>query len=79
MLTAVMLCVSVDIVKRIVPDTWKQMDYYKKLEKLVGIPVINVHIWFVPNLPNPLLCIPHPAPRNPVQFLNIYSVQRAHR
>ena len=36
---------AVDIVKRIVPDTWKEMEYYRKLEKLVGIPVINVHIW----------------------------------
>lgn len=34
-----------DIVKRIVPESWQKMDYYRKLEKLVGVPVINVHIW----------------------------------
>ena len=36
----------VDIVKRIVPDAWKKMPYYSKLDKLVGVPVINVHLWF---------------------------------
>ena len=36
----------VDIVKKIVPDAWKKMPYYSKLEKLVGVPVINVHLWF---------------------------------
>ena len=36
----------VDIVKKIVPDSWKKMPYYSKLDKLVGVPVINVHLWF---------------------------------
>ncbi len=36
----------VDIVKKIVPETWKKMPYYSKLDKLVGVPVINVHLWF---------------------------------
>jgi 15-cis-phytoene desaturase len=36
---------SVDIVKLIVPDQWKPMPYFKKMDKLVGVPVINVHIW----------------------------------
>ena len=36
---------AVDVVKRIIPDQWKSMDYYRKLDKLVGVPVINVHIW----------------------------------
>ena len=38
---------AVDVVKRIIPDQWKGMDYYSKLDKLVGVPVINVHIWCV--------------------------------
>ena len=36
---------TVDVVKRIIPDQWRGMDYYRKLDKLVGVPVINVHIW----------------------------------
>jgi len=32
-------------VKRIIPEPWKGMDYYRKLNKLVGVPVINVHLW----------------------------------
>jgi 15-cis-phytoene desaturase len=36
----------VDIVKRIIPDDWKQMPYFSQLKGLNGVPVINVHIWF---------------------------------
>ena len=35
-----------DIVKRIIPDDWKQMPYFSQLKGLNGVPVINVHIWF---------------------------------
>ncbi|KAG0621967.1 hypothetical protein M758_3G062400 [Ceratodon purpureus] len=35
----------VDIVKLLVPEPWKPMPYFKKMDKLVGVPVINVHIW----------------------------------
>jgi len=38
---------SVDILKLLLPDDWKEIAYFKKLEKLVGVPVINVHIWLV--------------------------------
>ncbi|RZR78429.1 hypothetical protein BHM03_00003762, partial [Ensete ventricosum] len=31
---------------------WKDIPYFKKLEKLVGVPVINVHIWFDRKLKN---------------------------
>ncbi|KAJ0093121.1 hypothetical protein Patl1_26178 [Pistacia atlantica] len=37
----------VDILKLLLPENWKEMLYFKILEKLVGVPVINVHIWFV--------------------------------
>ncbi|KAK9814429.1 hypothetical protein WJX72_005795 [[Myrmecia] bisecta] len=36
----------VDILKRLLPEQWRPMPYFKKLDKLVGVPVINVHIWF---------------------------------
>ncbi|KAG0564389.1 hypothetical protein M758_8G102900 [Ceratodon purpureus] len=43
---------SVDIVKLLVPDQWKPMPYFKKMDKLVGVPVINVHIWLDRKLKN---------------------------
>lgn len=36
----------VDVVKKLVPTRWADMPYFSRLEKLVGVPVINVHIWF---------------------------------
>lgn len=36
----------VDIVKKLLPDQWYQQPFFKKLDKLVGVPVINIHIWF---------------------------------
>ena len=42
-----MLLQPVDILKLLLPDNWKEIPYFKKLEKLVGVPVINVHIWLV--------------------------------
>ncbi|KAH7560594.1 hypothetical protein JRO89_XS10G0050600 [Xanthoceras sorbifolium] len=42
----------VDILKLLLPENWKEISYFKKLEKLVGVPVINVHIWFDRKLKN---------------------------
>jgi len=36
----------VDIVKKLLPDQWAKMDFFRRLDKLVGVPVINIHIWF---------------------------------
>lgn len=36
---------SVDILKLLLPEDWKEIPYFRKLENLVGVPVINVHIW----------------------------------
>ncbi|KAL3675674.1 hypothetical protein R1sor_025622 [Riccia sorocarpa] len=36
----------VDIFKLLVPDQWASIPYFRRLDKLVGVPVINVHIWF---------------------------------
>lgn len=42
----------VDILKLLLPQEWKEISYFNKLEKLVGVPVINVHIWFDRKLKN---------------------------
>ena len=39
-------CAAVDILKQKVPERWQGLPYFSRLEKLVGVPVINVHIWF---------------------------------
>ncbi|CAO2824633.1 unnamed protein product [Amaranthus hypochondriacus] len=49
---AYVFATPVDILKLLLPDTWKEISYFKKLEKLVGVPVINVHIWFDRKLKN---------------------------
>jgi len=36
----------VDIVKRMTPKAWQQMPYFRQLDELEGIPVINLHMWF---------------------------------
>lgn len=36
----------VDPLKLMLPESWKGMDYFKKLDGLVGVPVINLHLWF---------------------------------
>eukprot|EP01023_Acetabularia_acetabulum_P008106 TRINITY_DN1351_c0_g1_i13.p1 TRINITY_DN1351_c0_g1~~TRINITY_DN1351_c0_g1_i13.p1 ORF type:complete len:565 (+),score=103.18 TRINITY_DN1351_c0_g1_i13:215-1909(+) len=41
---------QVDILKLMVPDQWKDMQYFKKLDGLEGVPVINIHTWFVNKL-----------------------------
>jgi 15-cis-phytoene desaturase len=37
---------SVDVMKVLTPTPWQQMDFFKKLEGLEGVPVINLHLWF---------------------------------
>lgn len=36
----------VDIVKRMLPTKWQNMPYFRQLDELEGIPVINLHMWF---------------------------------
>mmetsp|Transcript_1010 Transcript_1010/g.2152 ORF Transcript_1010/g.2152 Transcript_1010/m.2152 type:complete len:405 (-) Transcript_1010:447-1661(-) len=36
----------VDIMKLMTPEPWKHLDYFQRLEPLVGVPVINIHLWF---------------------------------
>ncbi|MEE3716810.1 15-cis-phytoene desaturase [Tumidithrix elongata RA019] len=37
---------SVDAFKLLMPEPWKQIDSFYKLQELEGVPVINVQIWF---------------------------------
>jgi 15-cis-phytoene desaturase len=36
----------VDPLKLLLPEAWKQLPYFEKLEGLNGVPVINIHLWF---------------------------------
>jgi 15-cis-phytoene desaturase len=36
----------VDPLKLLLPEPWKQLPYFRKLEGLNGVPVINIHLWF---------------------------------
>ncbi|KAG7995292.1 hypothetical protein I3843_01G102300 [Carya illinoinensis] len=49
---AYVFATPVDILKLLLPENWKEIPYFQRLEKLVGVPVINVHIWFDRKLKN---------------------------
>ncbi len=36
----------VDPFKLLLPEPWKQMEVFRKLDGLRGVPVINIHMWF---------------------------------
>jgi 15-cis-phytoene desaturase len=36
----------VDPFKLLIPEAWKQLPYFQKLDGLNGVPVINIHLWF---------------------------------
>jgi len=38
--------IPVDPLKLILPEPWQQLDFFKQLDGLAGVPVINVHLWF---------------------------------
>ena len=37
---------SVDVMKVMLPQPWKQIEYFQKLDGLEGVPVINIQLWF---------------------------------
>ncbi len=37
---------AVDPLKVMLPEAWREIDCFKKLEGLEGVPVINIHLWF---------------------------------
>ncbi|XP_022722506.1 15-cis-phytoene desaturase, chloroplastic/chromoplastic-like [Durio zibethinus] len=49
---AYIIATPVDILKLLLHEDWRKISYFKKLDKLVGVPVINVHIWFDRKLKN---------------------------
>lgn len=42
----------VDVFKRLLPQKWKSIEMFAKLKNLVGVPVINLHLWFDRKLTN---------------------------
>ena len=42
----------VDIFKRYVPRHWSTMPFFRQMDELKGIPVINIHMWFDRKLKN---------------------------
>jgi len=38
--------VPCDIFKRMMPMPWQKMPYFRQVDELEGIPVINLHMWF---------------------------------
>jgi len=38
--------VPCDIFKRICPEEWSTMPFFRQIDELEGIPVINIHMWF---------------------------------
>merc|ERR1719311_1753194 len=44
--------VPVDIMKRLLPKAWAKMPYFRQVDELEGIPVINLHMWFDRKLDN---------------------------
>lgn len=36
----------VDPLKLMLPQPWREMEFFQKLEGLEGVPVINLHLWF---------------------------------
>ncbi|MGL4621709.1 15-cis-phytoene desaturase [Chroococcidiopsis sp.] len=37
---------SVDVLKKLLPTPWKQLEYFQQLNGLEGVPVINIQLWF---------------------------------
>ena len=37
---------SVDPLKAMLPEAWREMEYFQKIQRLEGVEVINLHLWF---------------------------------
>lgn len=44
--------VPCDIMRRLVPKEWAHMPFFRQIDELEGIPVINIHLWFDRKLKN---------------------------
>nr|C3VEP9.1 RecName: Full=15-cis-phytoene desaturase, chloroplastic/chromoplastic; AltName: Full=Phytoene dehydrogenase; Short=OgPDS; AltName: Full=Phytoene desaturase; Flags: Precursor [Oncidium hybrid cultivar]ACP27624.1 phytoene desaturase [Oncidium hybrid cultivar] len=49
---AYVFATPVDILKLLLPEEWKEISCFQRLNKLAGVPVINVHLWFDRKLKN---------------------------
>ncbi|KAH0453403.1 hypothetical protein IEQ34_017727 [Dendrobium chrysotoxum] len=49
---AYVFATPVDILKLLLPEEWKEIPCFQRLNKLVGVPVINIHLWFDRKLKN---------------------------
>jgi 15-cis-phytoene desaturase len=38
--------VPCDVMRRILPKAWSTMPFFRQIDELEGIPVINIHLWF---------------------------------
>lgn len=36
----------VDVLKVLLPEPWASLDFFQRLSRLEGVPVINLHLWF---------------------------------
>ncbi|MBF2098408.1 MAG: 15-cis-phytoene desaturase [Gloeomargaritaceae cyanobacterium C42_A2020_066] len=36
----------VDVLKVLLPEPWTSLDFFQRLSRLEGVPVINLHLWF---------------------------------
>lgn len=37
---------SVDVIKALLPEPWRGIDVFQRMQALEGVPVINIHLWF---------------------------------
>ncbi len=40
----------VDVFKRLIPTAWAPLPFFAQLKELQGIPVINIHLWYLNDL-----------------------------
>jgi 15-cis-phytoene desaturase len=40
------LAMPVDVLKRLLPEKWSTMPFFRQLDELEGVPVINLQLWF---------------------------------
>ncbi len=37
---------SVDAIKPLIPELWREIEFFEQMQGLEGVPVINLHLWF---------------------------------
>jgi 15-cis-phytoene desaturase len=46
MADAYVSAMPVDVIKTLMPEQWREIEFFEKMQGLEGVPVINVHLWF---------------------------------